>query len=77
MAKHIVLAMATTGDPGLIACPGARPGDLVAQAMAMSNGDDVTGVFHPVIPGADVIAQARPAPGIHCLLQLHRFTPDA
>ena len=76
MAKDIVLAMATTAEPGLVTCRGARPGDLVAQAMALSNGDDVTGVFHPVIPGSDVIAQARQGPGINCLIQLHRFRQD-
>ncbi len=83
MARTIVLAYAVTEGIGLIRCLGARPGDVVAQAIKSpdpnnpnSTGDDVTGVFHPVIPGADVIAQAKNAPGITCLLQLHRFTPD-
>jgi hypothetical protein len=65
----------TTGDSiGLLQCHGTRAGDVVAQAMAMSNGDNVTGVFMPVIPGSDVIAQAKPAGGIECLILLHRYT---
>ena len=77
MAKDIVLAKVTTAAPGLLICHGARAGDLVAQALALSNGDDVTGVFLPVIPGADTICQAKQAPGIECLIRLIRYTPDA
>lgn len=76
MAREIVLAKVTTAQPGLLVCRGARAGDLIAQAMALSNGDDVSGVFHPVVPGPDTIAQARQGPDIECLLVLHRFTPD-
>jgi len=71
------MAKVTTADhAGLLVCHGTRPGDIIVQAMAWSNGDDVTGVFMPVIPGPDVIAQARPAPGIECLIVLQRFVPD-
>lgn len=80
MAKTDVIAIATTEGIGIIRCLGARPGDFVHQAIKLpdpnnplSTGDDVTGVFHPVIPGNDVIAQAKNAPGITCLLMLHRF----
>jgi hypothetical protein len=77
MGKEIVLARVKAADQiGLTSCPGARPGDLVFQAMA-PNGDSVLGVFHPIIPGNDVIAQARPWPEGAALLVLHRLLPDA
>lgn len=77
MARQTILAKCTTGDgPGIVLCYGARAGDVVFQAMALSNGDDVTGVFDPCIPGADKIVQNKPAPGIECLIQLHRHFPD-
>ena len=51
-------------------------GDVVFQAIALSNGDDVTGLFCPCIPGPDVIVQNKPAPGIEILIQLHRHSPS-
>lgn len=73
MAKAIRLAKATTTNkPGILQCYGARPGDVVVQAMAWSNGDDVTGVFMPLIPGNDIIIQERAAPGIECVILLQR-----
>lgn len=75
--REMIFAKVTTTDAGgLLPCHGARAGDMVAQAMAWSNGDNVTGVFLPVIPGTDVIVQAKPAPGIECLILLHRFRAD-
>lgn len=77
MARETVLAKVTTGDgPGILTCWGARAGDVVFQAIALSNGDNVAGVFEPCIPGPDKIVQAKPAPGIECLIQLHRYVPD-
>lgn len=76
MAKETVLAKVKTGEPGLLKCLGARPGDVIAQAMALSNGDNVSGVFAPVIPGNDLIVQVRPGPDIDCLLLLHRYVAD-
>lgn len=55
---------------------GAQSGDRLLQAMAWSNGDDVSGVFGPVIPAHNVIAQVQPVGGIECLLQLLRIIPD-
>ena len=77
MAKDIILARVTCGDRlGLVTCRGARPGDLLAQALA-PNGDDVSGVFGRVIPAPDLIAQVKPWAQGSALLVLHRFTPDA
>ena len=76
MAKEVVLAKVTTAEPGVLRCWGARAGDLVFQAMSMGNGDSVTGIFAPVIPGSDVIVQAKIGPGIECLILLHRNFPD-
>jgi hypothetical protein len=76
MAKDIVLARVVCGDqPGLVLCRGARAGDMVAQALA-KNGDDVRGVFGPVIPAVDVIAQVKGWAEGEALLVLHRFSPD-
>ena len=73
MSNYIIrLAKVTTDQPGVLLCRGARAGDVVMQALALSNGDDVTGVFLPMIPGPDVIVQAKPAPGIDCILLIHR-----
>jgi len=72
VVKTIVLAKATTGEPGLIRCYGVLPGDKLLQAIAWSNGDNVTGVFAQVIPDNDTIVQIKPAPGIECLLLLGR-----
>lgn len=77
MARETILAKVTTADqPGIVICYGARPGDVVFQAIALSNGDNVTGVFEPCIPGIDKIVQARAAPGIEALIQLHRYVSD-
>ena len=76
MAKEIVLAKVTTSEPGLLQCYGTRAGDIVAQALALSNGDNVTGIFAPVIPANELIAQVRQGPAIECLILLHRFAPD-
>jgi hypothetical protein len=76
MAKDVILAKVTCTDKvGLIVCRGARPGDLLAQALA-PNGDDVCGVFGRVIPAADLIAQITPWALGEALLVLHRYTPD-
>ena len=76
MAKDFILAKVTAGDqPGLVRCLGARAGDLVAQAMA-ANGDSVLAVFHPVIQGTDVIAQAIPWATGKALIVVHRHSRD-
>lgn len=67
----------TGSATGLIACPGARAGDQLVQAMAWSNGDDVSGVFGHVIPANEMIAQVKPIGGLECLLQLIRSIPEA
>jgi hypothetical protein len=73
-----VLARVNTSDQvGLLPCPGAQSGDRVLQAMAWSNGDDVSGVFGPIIPANNVIAQVKPVGSLECLLQLLRTIPDA
>jgi hypothetical protein len=51
-------------------------GDRVLQAMAWSNGDDVSGVFGSTIPSNELIAQVKPVGQIECLLQLLRTIPD-
>lgn len=71
-----MLAKVTTAEPGLLQCYGTRAGDIVAQALALSNGDNVTGVFAPVIPANEMIAQVRQGPQIECLIMLHRFTTE-
>jgi hypothetical protein len=77
MAKIIVLAKVKTQEkPGLVHCYGTRAGDYVAQAMALSNGDNVTGIFGPMIPADEIIAQVKPGPDIDCLLLLTRIIPD-
>lgn len=64
MGQINVLAKITAADaPGLVTCRGARAGDLVAQAIAWSNGDSVAGVFAPLIPVADGILQLKAWPG--------------
>jgi hypothetical protein len=70
----IRLAKVTTGQPGVLLCHGVMAGDILVQAMALSNGDDVTGVFMPLAPGNDTIIQGKQAPGIECLLVLHRYS---
>ena len=77
MAKEIVLARvrARAEYDCLALCPGARAGDLVAQAMA-PNGDSVLGIFYPVIPGSDRIAQCKGWAEGEALLVLHRFVPN-
>jgi hypothetical protein len=45
--------------------------------MAWGNGDDVSGIFGPIIPANEIIAQTKPIGGIECLLQLLRTIPDA
>jgi hypothetical protein len=76
MAKDVILARVVCADAaGLVPCQGARAGDLIAQALA-DNGDDVKGIFGPVIPAADVIAQLKPWAQGSALLVLHRFSPD-
>lgn len=77
MSRETYLAKVTSIErPGLVLCRGAMAGDVVFQAIALSNGDDVTGLFHPCIPGPDMIVQAKPAPGIEILIQLHRHSPS-
>jgi len=70
----IRIAKVTTGEPGTLLCHGVAAGDVLVQAMAMSNGDDVTGIFMRIVPGQDVIVQAKQGSGIECLLVLHRYT---
>ena len=76
MSRETYLAKVTSIErPGLVLCRGAMAGDVVFQAIALSNGDDLTGLFDPVIPGPDKIVQNKPAPGVECLIQLHRHRP--
>jgi hypothetical protein len=77
MSARIVIAKVTTGDSiGLLHCHGVQAGDVIMQALAWSNGDDVCGVFAPIVPAVETLAQVKPVAGIECLLLLHRMVPD-
>jgi hypothetical protein len=75
--RKIVLAKVRTVESvGLLHCYGVQAGDVIVQAMAWSNGDDVSGVFAPIIPARELIAQIRPVGDLECLLVLHRVISD-
>ena len=75
--RKIVIAKATTVENvGLLHVYGVQAGDVIIQAMAWSNGDDVSGVFAPIGPALETIAQIRPVGNLECLLLLHRIISD-
>jgi hypothetical protein len=75
--RKIVLAKVTTVESvGLLHVYGVQAGDVIMQAMAWSNGDDVTGAFGRVVPALETVAQIKPVGGLECILLLHRVVSD-
>ena len=77
MTKGMKIAKVMTEESvGMRRVFGVEAGDRILQAMAWSNGDDVSGVFAPIVPANEIVLQIKPVGHLEVLLVIERTLDD-